>query len=222
MNNRERYKRAFQSLHASKDFSMEAITMNNHNTRFSFSRGLAVAMIVTVLLVGGLSAAYAADLGGFRRSVQIWVRGEARDATLEVYEAGERPDGDVEIEYEDEGGATPAMSSYTVTWTDENGEEHQIAGGGVALEPGGIERPLTAEEYMEEIDGIGAVEEVAETEDGRVMFYWYDQAEDITDRFEDGVCRFTLTHGDETMYFTVIDEGDGAYNVSASSERYVD
>lgn len=219
MNNRERYKRAFQPLHASRDFSMEAFDMNTNKTRFSFSRGLAVAMMVSLLLVGTLTAAYAADLGGFRRSVQIWVRGEATEATVEVHPEGERPGGDVDFVIEDDGEGAPVVSSYTVTWTDEDGEEHQMAGGGVALEPGGVERPLTMDEYLEE---LGSHAEVALTEDGRVTLYWYDIAEDITDRFEDGACRLTLTRGDETMYFTVLDAGDGAYNLSASSEGYVD
>ena len=56
MSNREQYKRAFQALHASRDFSMEAMDMNTKKMRFNFSRGLAVAMIITVLLVGSLSA----------------------------------------------------------------------------------------------------------------------------------------------------------------------
>ena len=75
MSNREQYKRAFQALHASRDFSMEAMDMNTKKMRFNFSRGLAVAMIITVLLVGSLSAAYATDLGGFRRTIQIWMYG---------------------------------------------------------------------------------------------------------------------------------------------------
>ena len=94
-----------------------------------------------------------------------------------------------------------------------------MAGGGVASEPNGVERPLTMDEYLEHLetsDGAVAVE------DGRVMLYWYDQAVDVTDRFEDGVCRLTLTHEGETMYFSVIDMADGSYNLSASSDRYVD
>ena len=94
-------------------------------------------------------------------------------------------------------------------------------GGGVAMEPDGTERPLTMDEYVEDLSGSPA-EMLEVSEDGRVMLYWYDQAVDLTDRFEDGVCRLTLTHGDETMYFTVTDAGDGAYSVSAGSDGYVD
>ena len=195
MSNREQYKRAFQALHASRDFSMEAMDMNTKKMRFNFSRGLAVAMIITVLLVGSLSAAYATDLGGFRRTIQICV--------------------DVECD----GEATMAEPSYVVTWTDGNGEKHQMQGGGVAMEADGTERPLTMDEYLEHLES--SAETVVEVDD-RVMLYWYDQSVDITDQFEDGVCRLSLTHEDETLYFTVTDAGNGAYNVSAGSDSYVD
>ena len=194
MSNREQYKRAFQALHASRDFSMEAMDMNTKKMRFNFSRGLAVAMIITVLLVGSLSAAYATDLGGFRRTIQIWMYGEAKDAIVEPYTGGG-------------------------TWTDGNGEKHQMQGGGVAMEADGTERPLTMDEYLEHLES--SAETVVEVDD-RVMLYWYDQSVDITDQFEDGVCRLSLTHEDETLYFTVTDAGNGAYNVSAGSDSYVD
>ena len=214
MSNREQYKRAFQALHASRDFSMEAMNMNTKRMRFTFSRGLAVAMIITVLLVGGLSAAYATDLGGFRRTIQIWMYGEAKDAIVEPYTGGGE---DVDVECDDE--ATMADPSYVVTWTDRNGEVHQMQGGGVAMEADGTERPLTLDEYLEHLES--SAETVVEEND-RVMLYWYDQSVDITDQFEDGVCRLSLTHEDETLYFTVTDAGNGAYNVSASSDGYVD
>ena len=188
--------------------------MNTKRMRFTFSRGLAVAMIITVLLVGGLSAAYATDLGGFRRTIQIWMYGEAKDAIVEPYTGGGE---DVDVECDDE--ATMADPSYVVTWTDRNGEVHQMQGGGVAMEADCTERPLTLDEYLEHLES--SAETVVEEND-RVMLYWYDQVVDITDQFEDSVCRLSLTHEDETLYFTVTDAGNGAYNVSASSDGYVD
>ena len=188
--------------------------MNTKKMRFNFSRGLAVAMIITVLLVGSLSAAYATDLGGFRRTIQIWMYGEAKDAIVEPYTGGGE---DVDVECDGE--ATMAEPSYVVTWTDGNGEKHQMQGGGVAMEADGTERPLTMDEYLEHLES--SAETVVEVDD-RVMLYWYDQSVDITDQFEDGVCRLSLTHEDETLYFTVTDAGNGAYNVSAGSDGYVD
>ena len=162
MSNREQYKRAFQALHASRDFSMEAMDMNTKKMRFNFSRGLAVAMIITVLLVGSLSAAYATDLGGFRRTIQIWMYGEAKDAIVEPYTGGGE---DVDVECDGE--ATMAEPSYVVTWTDGNGEKHQMQGGGVAMEADGTERPLTMDEYLEHLGAIqvaaGKQAEAAET-----------------------------------------------------------
>lgn len=219
MNNRERYKRAFQALHAPNNDWLEAVNMDRQHTRFSFSRRAAVAVMIAALLVGSLTAAYAADLGGFRRMVTMWIHGRATEARVEVY-TGE--DGGNDVEYSAEGdGESPAPADYVVTWTDENGEERQMMGGGVALERDGTERPLTMDEYLESLDGTEA-EPIGVDDEGRVTLYWYDHAEDITDRFKDGVCRLTLTHGDETMYFTVMDAGDGAYNVSAASDGYVD
>lgn len=222
MSNREKYKRAFQALHAPNKDWLEAVNMdmNRQHERFSFSRRAVVAVMIAVLLVGSLTAAYATDLGGFRRTVTLWFHGQATDAQVEVY-TGE--DGGVDAEYAFDGDeeGSPAPASYVVTWTDENGEEHQMMGGGVAMEPDGTERPLTMDEYLEDLAGSPA-EMLEVSEDGRVTLYWYDIAEDITDRFEDGVCRLTLTHGDETLYFTVMDAGDGAYNVSAAADGYAD
>ncbi len=220
MTNRERYKRTFQALHAPENTYLEAVNMNDRRERFLFSRRAAVTVLAAVLLVGSLTAAYAADLGGFRRMVTLWVHGKPTDARVELYDAEAQAADGVEPDDGDESG-TAAQPDYVVTWTDENGEERQMMGGGVALEPGGVERPLTMDEYLEHIETM-AVEQVEVTEDGRVMLYWYDQAVDITDRFEDGVCRLALTHGDESLYFTVTDAGDGAYNVSAAADGYVD
>ncbi len=222
MSNREKYKRAFQALHAPNNDWLEAVNMdmNRKHERFSFSRRAAVAVMIAVLLVGSLTAAYAADLGGFRRTVTMWFHGQATEAQVEVY-TGEDGGSNVAYSAEGDGEGSPAPASYVVTWTDENGEEHQMMGGGVAMEPDGTERPLTMDEYLEDLSGSPA-EMLEVSEDGRVTLYWYDIAEDITDRFEDGVCRLTLTHGDETLYFTVMDEGDGAYNVSAAADGYAD
>ncbi len=221
MTNRERYKRAFQALRVPENTYLEAVNMNDRKERFIFSRRAAATVLIAALLVGSLTAAYAADLGGFRRMVTLWVHGQPTDARVEFYDADAQADVDgAESDDGDESG-TMAQPDYVVTWTDENGEERQMMGGGVALEPGGVERPLTMDEYLEHIESVAA-EQVEVTEKGRVMLYWYDQAVDITDRFEDGVCRLTLSHGDETLYFTVTDVGDGAYNVSAAADGYAD
>ena len=166
MNNRERYKRAFQTLHAPNNQWLEAVNMNmdRKHEKFSLSRRAVVAVMIAVLLVGSLTAAYAADLGGFRRMLTLWVHGKPTDAQVEFFDPAM---GDADDAGTDRQGES-AQPDYVVTWTDGNGEERQMMGGGVAIEPGGVERPLTMDEYLEHIEGM-AVEQVEVTEDGRVI-----------------------------------------------------
>ena len=67
----------------------------------------AVLVCAAVMLVLALAAtAYAADVGGIQRTIQIWVHGDQTDAVLNV-EDGE----------------------YSLVYTDENGETHEQFGG---------------------------------------------------------------------------------------------
>lgn len=176
MTNRERYVRTFQTLHASRTFMTEVSEMKKNDVKFCFSRRAAVAILACAMLLAMLSAAYAADLGGIRRQVQVWIHGAQTEAEL--------------TQGED--------NSYKVTWQDEDGEIHEMGGGGIAYEPDGSERPLTMEEYLEHLNEA----EIVNTDDGRVMVYYYDQAIDVTDAFdEDDNCRLALTHDGETTYF---------------------
>ncbi|MEI3190773.1 MAG: hypothetical protein V8S36_00520 [Lachnospiraceae bacterium] len=74
-------------------------------------------------------AAYAMNVGGIQRTIQIWIHGDQTDAQF-VVEDG----------------------SYTLDYEDENGEAVHRGGGGVAIEDDGTERSLTEEELMEEIN----------------------------------------------------------------------
>ena len=67
---------------------------------------LAAACAAAVLTMGLASAAYAADVGGIQRSIQIWVNGDQTDAVLDVRD-----------------------SSYTVTYQDQDGVSHEFGGG---------------------------------------------------------------------------------------------
>lgn len=62
------------------------------------------------------SVAYASDLGGIQRTVQLWLNGEMTDATLTVNEG-----------------------SYTLRYPDKDGTEHEMGGGGIAIEDDGTE-----------------------------------------------------------------------------------
>ena len=56
MNNHERYKRAFQALHAPEDSYLEAVNMNKQRERFCLSRRAAAVVLAAVLVVGGMTA----------------------------------------------------------------------------------------------------------------------------------------------------------------------
>ena len=137
------------------------------------------------------SVAYASDLGGIQRTVQLWLNGEMTDATLTVNEG-----------------------SYTMRYPDKDGTEHEMGGGGIAIEDDGTERALTEEELFEHLNEP----EVEEREDGTVTVYYLDQKLDVTDKFnEDGVCYVQLEGGEKTIYMT-IKRGNG---YATSTTKYI-
>ncbi len=175
MTNREKYKQAFSTIHASDHFCLEVNqmekTMKHHRVQ------TVVAVIAAcVMLVGSATAAYAADVGGIQRTVQLWLLGEQTDVTIEF-------DGN---------------GNYEMDYVDEEGNTQHQGGGGIAYDFFGNERPLTEEELIEELNSP----EVRYLDDGSVWVYWYNQKIDITDKFEDGVCYIKLVNGDETLYMT--------------------
>lgn len=175
MTNKERYQRAFSVLRASGDPIMEVKTMKRTTKRY-IPRFAAVC--AAVALTFGLSAvAYAADIGGIQRTVQIWFRGEQTDAVLAL--------GDGE---------------YALDFHDAEGNPHEIHGGGVAIEPDGQERSLTDEEILEHL----RMPEVEYGDDGSVWVYFQDQKLEITDKFdENGICYVLLKDGTGDLYMTV-------------------
>ena len=174
MTNKEKYQRTFSVLHASDEFRMEVNPMKQ-KTRKAMSR--LVAVCAAVILVIGMSAvAYAADVGGIQRTIQIWLHGEQTDAVLEIQNG-----------------------QYSLGYEDAEGNSHEIHGGGVAFDDDGQERPLTDEEIMEHLNAP----EVEYKEDGSVGVYYMDQALEVTDLFEDGVCYVQLKDGDGSLYMTI-------------------
>lgn len=136
----------------------------------------AAAAVVFAVIVGLGGSAYAMDVGGIQRTVQIWIHGDQTDATL-VVENG----------------------SYSLEYEDENGNQVHRGGGGVAINPDGTERPLTEEELWDEIN----VPEVEYEEDGRVVVYYLNQQLDVTDKFVDGICYVQLQVEDSVFYLTI-------------------
>ena len=179
MTNKEKYKQAFSVLQTSGDFSMEvekmAMRQKNHKVKT-----IAAAVAACIVLVGGAGTAYAANLGGIQRTIQLWINGDQTNATLEINNDGN-------------------SSTYTIKIPDENGNSTEITGGGVAMDGDGVERPLTEDEIMEQINQP----DVEYEDDGSVWLYYKDQKLDFTDRFEDGICYVKLTDGKDVKYLTI-------------------
>ena len=179
MTNKEKYKQAFSVLQTSGDFSMEvekmAMSQKHHKVKT-----IAAAVAACIVLVGGAGTAYAANLGGIQRTIQLWINGDQTNATLEINNDGN-------------------SSTYTIKIPDENGNSTEITGGGVAMDGDGVERPLTEDEIMEQINQP----DVEYEDDGSVWLYYKDRKLDITDRFEDGICYVKLTDGKDVKYLTI-------------------
>lgn len=179
MTNQEKYKQAFSVLQTSGDFSMEvekmAMRQKHHKVKT-----IAAAVAACIVLVGGAGTAYAANLGGIQRTIQLWINGDQTNATLEINNDGN-------------------SSTYTIKIPDENGNSTEITGGGVAIDGDGVERPLTEDEIMEQINQP----DVEYEDDGSVWLYYKDRKLDITDRFEDGICYVKLTDGKDVKYLTI-------------------
>ena len=151
--------------------------MDHHKKTIHFRK--ITGLILAACLVFTLAVtAYAADIGGIRRIIQIWLYGDQTTAVLDV-----------------QGG------QYTLT--DEEGSFIQ-GGGGVAFEPDGSERPLTEEEILQHLDQP----DLQHKEDGTVWVYYHGQKIEITDRFdENGICYLELRDGDTVLYATIEKDG---------------
>lgn len=177
MTNKEKYQRTFSALHASEDILMEVKAMKK--THKIYVGKLAAVCAAAVMVLALASAAYAADLGGIQRTVQLWFRGEPIDAVFESNGNGE----------------------YTLTYTDENGVEHGQSGGGIEIDQFGNERPLTAEELLEELDTSSP--DIEFRDDGTALLYYKDQVIVLTDFDADGFCYYKLNDGERDMYLTI-------------------
>lgn len=179
MTNKQRYKQVFSALHAS-----DCITEVKAMKRRTYMPRLAAACAAVVMVMSAATVAYAADIGGIQRIVQIWIKGDQTDAVLET-----------------------SGNEYTVTYQGQDGEAHSFGGGGVAFNDDGTERPLTDEEILEHLNSP----DVEYREDGSVWVRYRGEELDITDRFdESGVCYVKLTGDDGELYMTVKYQGGHA------------
>lgn len=112
MSNKEKYKQAFSALHVSDKLSLEVIKMTNIRRKQKFNQMVA-GVAACVLLVGGSATAYAADLGGIQRTIQLWIHGEQTEVTIEFNADGNERSlteteildylDDPDVRYEDDG-----------------------------------------------------------------------------------------------------------------------
>lgn len=194
MTNKEKYKQAFSSLQTSGLNEMEirkmAILKKKRITKI-----VAAAAAISVLLLGGTGTAYAMNVGGIQRTVQLWLNGDQTSATLELNSDG----------------------SYNIYLAGDN-EDAVMSGGGIAYDWNGKERPLTEEELMEDVQDQLSAPEVEYEEDDTVWVYYHDQKIEITDSFdEDGICYVKLVDGSEVSYLTVKYENGYAW----SKDKYM-
>lgn len=191
MTDKEKFQKTFEKLHASPDLLMEVLDMTEDEKVIHMKkRGIpkiAVAALTLALVISTGSVAYAKDLWGIQRIVQIWMHGDCTNAVL-----------------------TEDNGTYTLEYTDEDGELVHQSGGGVSVSQDGIERPLTAEEFLDDINNYP---DVVYDEDGSVWIYYKNQKWEITDKFEDDFCYIKLTLDDETKYITVMYQN--GYGVSS-------
>ena len=195
MTEKERFQRAFAPLHASPDTMTEVMKMTERRMKRPALRRAATIGLAAALVLALGSVAYASDLGGIQRTVQLWLNGEMTDATLTVNEG-----------------------SYTLRYPKKDGTEREMGGGGIAIEDDGTERALTEEEMLEHLDAP----EVVYEDDGTVMIYYRGQSLDITDRFdENGLCHVLLRDeqdGGKTLFVTIRYNDSYSYN----STKYED
>lgn len=179
MNNKEKYKKAFSVLHTS-DTNLSWEVKSMAKTKRKHTVAVASAAVIGCALIGGTSA-YAANLGGIQRTVQLWIHGDQTDATLTINNDGDE-------------------SSFSYNYTDENGKSQEVQGGGLAMDADGTTHPLTEDDIKEEM----SQPDVEYLDDGTVMVYYKNQKIDITDKFDkDKVCYLKIVDGDKTLYLTV-------------------
>ena len=162
MTNKEKYKQAFSALQPSNEIRLEEKIMKEYKRKQS-KRIIAMAAILCLAVFAGGGGAYAANVGGIQRTIQLWIHGDQTTAELNVNDDG----------------------TYTVKIPDANGGTKTQSGGGVAFDAFGNERPLTEEEILAEIGSPN----VEYYDDGSIWFFYEDTAKDITGDFnDDNVC----------------------------------
>ena len=173
MTEKEKFQRAFTPLHASPDTLTEVMKMTEQKTKRPALRRAATLGLAAALVLALGSVAYASDLGGIQRTVQLWLNGEMTDATLTVKNGH---------------------------YTDSEGNERERSGGGVAFEPDGTERALTEEELLADIN---CPEVTYRDDGTVTVYYLDRALDITGKFDADGVCYVQLEGGEKTIYMTI-------------------
>ncbi len=195
MSNRELYKKAFSVLQASGDFTLGDEKMAVLKKK-AMLRTFAAAACACLVIVGSSRIAYAANVGGIQRTIQLWMYGDQTDVTIDFDGSG----------------------NYSMEYTDADGNTRELGGGGFDVDADGTKRALTEDELIwllsEEVD-------VSYNDDGRIMLYFQGQVADITDKFENDICYIFLNGTDASLYVTVLKAEDGGFPIDSSPDRYL-
>ncbi len=194
MTDREKYKQAFSVLHTSEKFSLEEKKMAKLKRQKTI-KNIAAAIIVCLLFVGGSGTAYANDLCGIQRKLQIWIEGNLTDA---------------QVTFNGDG-------SYKMEYTRPDGSSAEIGGGGIAFDKDGENaRPLTPDELQEDIEEVDYIDF---RDDGTIWFVYRGEKTEITHKFKNGFCHVEVRdENNKPVYYTI--RQDGAY--SSSPNKYID
>ena len=191
MTNRERYRKAAELITPSEGLDtlayVEEHIMDKKRSKRPLRRLVTVCVCVALVLALGATA-YAADLGGVRRSIKVWLHGDVTEVTIE--QVGE---------YE-----------YLITYPDGSTR----GTGGAVITPGGKARAMT----MDEIEEYLISEVVCERgDDGRYWLYIRDHRIDVTDQItENGYAQEKVKDGALPDYITVVWYGDGGCGIETS------
>lgn len=155
---RETYQRVFSKIQIPEPVDVETIMKENRReTGMNFWQKHAAALGAALVIAGSTGVAYAADLGGIRTTVNVWLHGEQKE--LEAV-----PDGSGGYEFYETGSDEPIGGGGGI-WYDENGVEHEASAQDVA-------------------ENLASPVEVRE--DGTVWLSVNDRTWDITDYIQSG------------------------------------
>lgn len=193
MTNKERYKRTFSTLHSSENIALEVENMEKRKN--AYMKKVMAACAAVAVIFGGMTAAYAADIGGIQEKLTMWFHGTETDVTATDI-------GDY---------------SYKYTFTDEDGNPQEFTAGGVAIDDQGNEHKVSAKEILDEM-----TDEIVIDDTGRTYLFCYDvQTQvDITDLFdEDGICRVSIRDGKKMIYYTIKENGSDGFEYGRTNEE---